>query len=146
MHLPFLVCGHSAVTANPTPQDRSPIARVHICLCLAWFLRGTLALSCERFPDALRTAGKMARALEQTGVIYALPMADALAGAIAHTHWARAIARADAAEMADLAAAARLRLGQLLGGAEGAALENAARAWAASEGVSGDRFFDMISV
>jgi tetratricopeptide (TPR) repeat protein len=137
-------------------MDASPLKRVHIVWCLQRFLHAILALSCERRPEAevLHLARATSRWLASGATVYSWPMAEILAAALAERegrrdaarrHWARASARADAAEMADLAATARFRLGQLLGGDEGAELVRLAREWAASEGVAGDTFFDLTS-
>jgi hypothetical protein len=58
----------------------------------------------------------------------------------------RGVARCDAEGMLSCAAAARRRLGELIGGTEGTALIIQADAWYASEGVKNpERFTDMLA-
>ena len=134
----------------------SPLARIQIVRVLGLWLRATLALSCERLPvkRALRLAGGLARRLERERISYASSMAELVfAGMaqrsghleLARERWARAVALADAGETSAYAAAARFRLGTLIGGDEGATLVQAAGAWATAQGVVSERCFDMIA-
>jgi len=140
-----------------TRLARSPIGTVQICRVIARWQRATLALAARRrLParQAIRIALDAARRNEKEGIASAAVMADVLraaaaerAGDLEHARdcWQRSIARAEATDMADYAAAARFRLGKLLGGDEGFALVATARAWARSEDIPDDRFFDVLA-
>jgi len=85
-------------------------------------------------------------ALESAMLRSAARDAKTLAGADAREHLLKAITGLEAVGMRLHAEAARWRLGQLLGGGEGAALAHAAEEWARGEGVvSPPRMFAMIA-
>jgi len=92
----------------------------------------------------IRDAARSAERLEREGMEWTAPLAALAAAGVALASGDRqaaierfrdAIARADAAGMQMHAAVARECLGDLVGGAAGAALVGAARAWMASQGV-----------
>ena len=138
-----------------TRLARSPIGTVQICRVISRWQRATLALAAKKLTDkqAIRIAMDAARKNEAENVAFGGVMAESLRAAVAERSgdleeardcWQRSIARAEVTDMADYAAASRFRLGKLIGGDEGAALIAAARAWARSEDVPDERFFDVL--
>src|SRR6185312_2631423 len=104
---------------------------------LARFLRARLAIA-EGTPAMLARAEGDARAIAGEKMDWSRPIVDLLRAAIDHargrrdkaTHGLRrAIDGFDAAEMRLHAACARARLGALIGGDEGRAMQDEARAW-----------------
>jgi len=92
----------------------------------------------------IRDAARSAEKLEREGMEWTAPLAALVAAGVALASGDRAaaierfrdaVAHADAAQMQLHAAVARECLGDLVGGAEGAALVGTARAWMASQGV-----------
>ncbi len=94
--------------------------------------------------DALAVARRQARIMRATPMPLAIGCAEMLLGAIAElegrdaaavAHWRSAIPVIDGHDTFLYSNAIRFRLGQLLGGTEGADLQLAAHAWLAAQGV-----------
>jgi hypothetical protein len=119
------------------------------------FLRGRCAIASLDAEPASRTkrlaeTRRLARRLEREGMGWSAPFASILRAAVADAEGDRlraveglrqAIARAEAADMAGYATAARHQLGALLGGTEGAELVRAAEEAMRAQGIRvPDRF------
>jgi hypothetical protein len=113
------------------------------------FLRGRCAIASLDAEPASRTkrlaeTRRLARRLEREGMGWSAPFASILRAAVANAEGDRlraveglrqAIARAEAADMAGYATAARHQLGALLGGTEGAELARAAEETMRAQGI-----------
>jgi serine/threonine protein kinase/tetratricopeptide (TPR) repeat protein len=148
---------YATLDTSFTRMFRSPMTTVQICRVIGRWQRASLALACRKMPQkqVLRTAREAARKNRREDISFAVPMTESLLAAIAHRegrlddardHYQKTIDSAEASAMSDFAAAARFRLGTLVGGDEGDALVAAARAWARSEDIPDDRFFDILVV
>jgi serine/threonine protein kinase len=136
------------VTSEWPALARSLLLRIHVLRVEAKHLRARCALAMAvGAPDPrpwLRSAERLAGEIERERMAWSDPLAlllragvagvhgDAIAGA---TLLAQAAERFDAAEMGLHAAAARRRLGQVRGGAEGGRLVAEADAWMQGEGI-----------
>lgn len=111
------------------------LARNQIARCRTWFLRGRFALMDASMSAEVRAAvaeaAQMARALEGESTAYAATWALLLRAGVAYQKMdfersalrlREAVSRAEAAGLRQYALAGRRRLGELLGGEEGAAL------------------------
>ena len=144
---------------SPTLDElrRSLLPRIQTVRTLSNWLVGRLALADADPSTAAKKraiASKMARRLmrEPSGypAVWGLLLDAAIASTdgrveIAATMLRRAMELADQREMAMCAAAARRRLGELLGGDEGSALTQRANEWLSSEGVANsDRLLAVV--
>ncbi|MDH5676300.1 MAG: hypothetical protein OEZ06_29540 [Myxococcales bacterium] len=138
-----------------SPLVRAQYLRIPVLGIQAWLLRGTAAVAAaEELTESgrrneagarLRDALRASKALSGQPLPRAQAMALLIATAIAHQRGGQAqarqllqaaLSRFEEAEMAMYAAATRLRLGQLLGGAHGEALIAGARAHMAAERIA----------
>jgi eukaryotic-like serine/threonine-protein kinase len=119
---------HERIEAIWPALERSLILYVQQPRIEAWFLRASAALAGQ---SSLPLARRAARRIARERVLWAAPLADLILAAVAaqegnadvqEAQLRRAIAGFDTAGMAAHAAAARMRLGALVGGDSGAAL------------------------
>jgi serine/threonine protein kinase len=133
------------------PLRRSFLMRVQYLRGDAYFLRGRCAIAASRTADAARCARKLdAERTPWTSVLAALVWAGVAGGqgdrARAVAHLRSALERAEEADMRLHAEVARLRLGDLLGAGEGAAMAGRARAYLIDQGVAQpDRIAAMLA-
>jgi tetratricopeptide (TPR) repeat protein len=132
--------GYRLVTERWRDFERSMLDRVRLLLLEAQYLRARLALAMARArpgeaPRYLREAEGLARRLRTAPETFAAPWGDVVAAAVARARGDHegAVAALDRAasgftgsDMAVYAAAARWRLGALLGGDEGAEMARGA--------------------
>ncbi len=123
-----------------TELEGSGLMRMQFVRIESLFLRARAALAADQLDEAERCA----RAIEKERRPWSDALAAVLRAGIARRHGdddaaaaglALAIERCDAAQMRHLAAAARWRLGQLLGGERGAEELRAAASWFATQQV-----------
>jgi tetratricopeptide (TPR) repeat protein len=121
---------------------RIEMSRVSLRLCRA---NCALAVAAGRPGDALESAEALGKAMARSGPDWGRPVADLVFAAAARARrredeaaalLRRAAAGFDANEMALFAAAARWRLGRILGGDQGKALGTAAAAFMAAESIA----------
>jgi hypothetical protein len=136
--------------------ERAQLMRIQSVEAECLWLRGTAAVAAARHDRGrLPAALACAEQLDRIGSPYTRVLAAQLRGAWALRRDARgaaiealraAIASAEVAEMAAHHAAARLRLGSVLGGAEGRSLTESAETWLRDQGVVDPRrFCNMLS-
>ncbi|MCB9561208.1 MAG: protein kinase [Kofleriaceae bacterium] len=138
---------HAGLEAAWPTIDRLRLTRITHLDVEVSFLRGCAALGAGG-PHHVRLAEQMARRIEKAPTALAPPLASQLLAALALHRGElddaaelleRTIAVADDAGLEAHAASARLRLGELTGGDEGAAHVAEALAWFAAEGVVAPR-------
>ena len=155
-----LYAGESALSNVKIRQsfydlEHSLILRVKIIRVLSQSLRGRLLLADSSDSSRLRQVAKIADRIEREGIGVASVHAHLLRAAVANqrgrqdtvaAEFRKAITAAKENEMAFHLAAARLRLGQVLGGDEGAALLAESNDWMAQqEIVDAERMCEMVA-
>ena len=137
----------------------SMVLRVQLIRLEAVHLRARCALAAavaQTNPEPyLRSAERDARRVAREHMPWSNPLADLVLAAVhaarsetgaAVEHARRAVAGFEAADMAAYAAAARRRLGRLIGGAQGDAFVARADAWITAQGVvNAERFTAMLA-
>ncbi len=155
-----LYAGQSARIAEETRQNfvdlrRSLLLRATVVRVLSRALQARIILTASQEPARLRHVTRMARQLERESVGFARVYAHLLFAAVAKQRGQDTVCAARLREairlsaqndMAFHLAAARRRLGQLLGGQEGNALLAESDAWMAKEGiVNAERMCEVVA-